>query len=176
MVYAKAFAKPDVIEVIKAHKCRIPVLPSKDIPEALTHAADGLRGGETRDRSGTTITKRPEIIDAVAMVGMIVGPEDRINTMDFIVEELGAQVRGRIDENASTGIAFQKNRHPCAAVLRLIWIAKAPVRTVFAPKPGNTGRRSAAENNGLHAEAFLNNAKKLQVVASASSSSGTPRN
>ena len=41
----------------------------------------------------------PQIVDAVAMVGMVVGPDHRLDVADLGVEQLLAQVRAGVDQD-----------------------------------------------------------------------------
>ena len=68
----------------------IAVLPGKNIAEPLAQPPHGFVGGKARQRPRSAIAHRPQIIDPVAMIGMIMGPEHRIDPVDIIGEQLVA--------------------------------------------------------------------------------------
>ena len=103
----------------------------------------------------------------MTVIGMIVRPEHGIQPMDIVGQKLRAQIGGRIDKNAAAGLTLQHDRNTRAPVLRVGGVALAPVRAMLATEARYAGRRTAAEDRQLHAEAFRNSAKKLRVVTSA---------
>src|SRR5688572_242181 len=105
----------------------------------------------------------------MAMVGMIVG-DDRPGDVGHVRrQQLLAQVGAAIHQQP-LAFALNQDRGTGAPVLRLIGIAIAPVIS----DPRHAGRGAGPQNANPHA-ALLNSLKKLAVVASASSSSGSSR-
>ena len=76
--------------------------------------------------------ERAEVIDAVSMVGMLVGVEDAVEPIDLGVEELLAQVGRRVDQHprepAVAAAPLDEQRRAPAAVLRIVRIAHAPAQ------------------------------------------------
>ena len=92
---------------------------------------------------------RAKLVEAVAMVGMIVGPDHRVQTVEAGVQRLLAKIRAGVDEDVGAFVADQ-DRSPAAAVARLAGIAAAPI----IADPGHAERGSAAQEPKLHAAAF----------------------
>ena len=107
----------------------------------------------------------------MAMVGVIVRPEYRVDLVDRVVEQLLAQVGRGIDKQPRAILAFDQDRDPRAAVLRFPRIAFAPV----VADPGNPRRGARTEDDQLHVPAFVNSERKLRVVFPASVSTLSPR-
>jgi hypothetical protein len=59
----------------------------------------------------------PEVIDAVTVVGMIVGPKDCFDIGNVGIEELLSKVGAGVDEDPGALVAHQ-DRHAPAPVLR----------------------------------------------------------
>ena len=126
-----------------------------------------------------------QIIDAVGMVGMVMGEKHAVEPADAHVQQLLAEVRRAVDEHIGRALfAFPLHQHRAAPppVLRVCRIARAP----DVADTGHAAGRAAAEDGELerHAEdgidaaergTFLNRRKKLSVVAAAISASLTPR-
>ena len=70
--------------------------------------------------------KLPQIIDAVAMIGMVMRPDHRIDVGHVCVEQLFAQIGAGIDEDAGSA-AFDQHRSAATAVARLGRIACPPI-------------------------------------------------
>jgi hypothetical protein len=68
----------------------------------------------------------PQIVNAMAMVGMIMGPDHRIDPVDIIIDELIPQIRRCIDQNARSR-AFYQDRDTASPVFRLVGITITPV-------------------------------------------------
>ena len=124
---------------------------------------------------------RTQIVDAMGLIGMLVGEKHRVDVIDIGVDQLLAQIRRGIDHDPR-GAAFRRpldqQGAAAAAVFRIARIAGAPAQR----RPRHAGRRSAAENGQRqrHAAAFaggtlLNRRKKFSVVWRDISSSETPR-
>ena len=88
---------------------------------------------------------RAEIVDAVGLVGVLMGQEHRVEMVDIGVDQLLAQIGRGVDHDprhAAIGSPLGQQRAAAAAVLRIIGIAGAPAER----GTGNAGRGSAAEN------------------------------
>ena len=128
--------------------------------------------------------KNAQIIDAVGMVGVIVGIEHAVKPADTDVEQLLAEVGRRVDEHRRRPLpAFALDQHRTAPppVLRVCGIACAP----DIADAWHAAGRAAAKDGELEGHAagtdaaargtLLNRRKKLSVVARAKSSSLMPR-
>lgn len=98
-------------------------------------------GSSVKGHRSVALRNRPKLIDAVAMVGVIMGNDNGIHFSDTGSQKLRPDVRPTIDEEPFS-IAFQQQAAAQTAISRLIWIAFAPVGS----DPGDTGRRAAAED------------------------------
>ena len=110
------------------------------VSEAPAQAVECLGAGESGQRRAGMDEQRPQIIDAVAMIGMIVRPEDGIEGVQAGVEELLAKIGAGVDQDGRV-VVNDRDRGPPAPVSRLLRIAGAPV----AADPGDTEGGSAAE-------------------------------
>ena len=110
----------------------------------------------------------PEIVDAVHLVGMLVGPDHGVDPLDLGVEELGAQVGRGVDQDglaAASSTRMEQRRRR----LRGSAGSAAP----HSPLPSlpadarHAARRAAAQDRHPHAarSALANRRKKLSVVA-----------
>src|SRR5690606_187386 len=142
----------DQLESLEMNDRRIAVTPREDIAEPLAQAARGFGRGEAGQRRVAREAHRPQVVDAVTMVGVVVRPEHRVDLVDAIVEELLTQVGRGIDKQPLARVAFDDNRDPCAPVLRLVGIALSPV----VAEPRHAGRSAAPEHEELHAAALSN--------------------
>ena len=125
-----------------------------------------------RHCSANRLSDGPELVNAVTVVAVRVCDNDAVQASDLGRQQLLAQVRPAIDKHALAG-TFDEDRSPQSIIPRFIGIAVAP----FVPDFRHACRRPAAENPDLQAVslwAFLNNLKKLAVVASASCSGSSP--
>ena len=147
------------------------MLPSKNIVEPLAQPPHGFASSKARDGPGAAIPQRSQFIDAVAMVGMIVRPEHRVDPVDRIGEQLLAQVGRGIDQQPVAGLALDQDRHTGAAIFGLGRVAFAPI----IADPRHPGRRSRTEHQQLHSPALVNKRLKLRVVTAARCSGVTPR-
>ncbi len=83
---------------------------------------------------------------------MVVRPQHRVEPVDFVAEQLFAQVRRGIDQDALARIVLDHDGHARATVLWLGRIAGTPV----AAHPRHPGRGAAAEHQHPHAAALVN--------------------
>ena len=81
------------------------------------------------------------------MVGMVVGPDHRVDVADIGVEQLLAQVGAGVDQDPRRRRGSTRIETRAAAVARLGRVAVAPV----IADPRHAGRRAAAEHPQLHA-------------------------
>ena len=106
---------------------RMIALPSfKGVGEALLQEFERLAAGIARDGRAAMVVKLAYVIDAMTVIGMIVGPENGVDMDDIGGQQLDAHVGGRIDKEARCG-AFHQDRGPCPPVLRLGGITASPV-------------------------------------------------
>ena len=98
MANAEPGAQPQPFERIELDQRRIAILPGEHIAEPASQDPRGIRAGIARKRSTAAIAQHSEVIDAVSMVGVFVGPEHRVDPVDVIGEQLGAQIGRGIDQ------------------------------------------------------------------------------
>src|SRR5690606_30816411 len=70
------------VQRVERYDRRIAVLAREDIAEALAQAPHRFIGGEARDRPAAAIADGTQVIDTVAMIGMIMRPEHGIKPVD----------------------------------------------------------------------------------------------
>jgi hypothetical protein len=121
-----------------------------------------------------------EIVDAMGLVGMLMGQEHRIDVIDIGVDQLLAQVGRGVDHDARRAVGAGPLDHQRAAAPAVLGVARI-ARTPAESRPGNAGGRAAAENCQCQTHAatgcgtFENKRKKFSVVWRDISSSETPR-
>ena len=111
----------------------------------------------------------PQIVDAVAMIGMVVGPDHRVDVGDVGVEQLVAQVGPGVDEDPRL-LRVDQDRDAAAGVPRLGGIALAPV----VADPRDARGRAAAEDRTFIRRPCEQGAE-ICGRRSARASTGTPR-
>ncbi len=119
----------------------------------------------------------------MGVVGVLMGVEHAVDPIDAGVEQLLAQVRRGVDQDAGAaavgGFALDQDGAAPAPVLRVGGVAMAPAE----PRTRNAAGKAAAEDGDgkRHAAAaelrgtLLNRRKKFSVVWRAISSVETPR-
>ena len=137
----------------------------KDVAEARCQPIEDMASGIDRDWGPANLRNSPEIVDAVAMVCVIVRDDDAIETVDLSGQQLCPHVGSAIHEKPLRG-AFDQDGCPAPSITRFRGIADAPV----IPDPRYACRGAAAQYRQLHAVARENNRKKLSVVAPARAS------
>src|SRR4051794_35816797 len=126
-----------------------------------------------------------QVVDAVGMVGVLVGVEHGVDPIDLGVEKLLAQVGRCVDQHArDAGVAAALHQERCAAaaVLRVVGIGVAPAeRRAWHAARGAAAEDREAKRHAAAAElaagrgTLLKRRKKLSVVCRAISSKETPR-
>ena len=124
---------------------------------------------------------RTQIVDAVGLVGVLMGQEHRVDVIDIGVDQLLAQIGRGVDHDPRGAVgarALDQQRAAAAAIFRVVGIAGAPAER----RARHAGRGTAAEDRQCqrHAAAFgagtlENRRKKFSVVCREISSSETPR-
>src|SRR5262249_42508502 len=113
-----------------------------------------------------------KIIDSMQMIGMGMGQDDRVETVDLGGKQLLAQIGRGVDQHGLAA-ALDQQRGAAPAVARVRRVAGAPIGT----DRRHAGRRTAAEERRLHGAggtALAKSRKKFAVVAAASASGVTP--
>jgi hypothetical protein len=125
----------------------------------------------------------PQVIDAMHMVRMRMGIDNRIKCADPGIQQLLAHVRRGVDQNACCsiiGAALHQQRAAATAVFRICWVTVAPI----VAQSRHAARRTAAQNcegQSGHQAAFAkaaaltNRRSKLAVVWTANSASVRPK-
>src|SRR5205085_5349771 len=112
-----------------------------------------------------------QVVNSVAVIGVVVGPDYRFDFADVGVEELLPEVGPGVDENAGFAPGYE-DRHSAAAVPGVRRIALSPV----VADPGNARRGAAAEDPDLHHSPTLaNRDRKFEAVLCATSAVEIPR-
>ncbi len=81
---SKASANPQTVKCIELYYRVIAVLPGENIVKALSQPPHCFTHGIARDRSAASIAQRPKIIDAVGVIGVIMGPKDGIDPVNAV--------------------------------------------------------------------------------------------
>ena len=97
----------------------IAALPFERIGEARSQRRERLRAGKAGHRRAARWKRLPQIVDAVAMIGMVVGPDHRVDVADAGIEQLLAQVGAGVDQDPRP-VMLDQDRDPAAAVARLV--------------------------------------------------------
>ena len=135
--HGKASTHAQGSEVIQRNARGATELAGADIAETLARAATSLFSSIAGDRSAASVSQRTQVVDPVAMVGMIVGPEHGIEATDPVRQQLAATVGRGIDQNSAALIVFQDYRHARAAIPGFIRVALTPIGPGFASKTRN---------------------------------------
>ena len=75
----------------------------ENIAEMAAHHGRGRRIHIEIDAAPLHDDERPDFIDAMRMIGMGMGQQDRVEPIDAKIEQLGAQIRPHIDQNLRLG-------------------------------------------------------------------------
>ena len=82
-----------------------------------------------RDALAAVDEEAAQVVDAVGVVRVLMGIEHRVDPIDVSVEQLLAQIRRGIDQDAGharAGAPLDQERGAATAVLGIIWIAVTP--------------------------------------------------
>src|SRR5262249_4632418 len=124
-----------------------------------------------------------QVVDAVRVIGVLMGEQHAVEPVHIGVQQLFAQVRAGVDKYAGhlAGAVASLDQHGAASppVFWIGWIAFAPAEC----GPRHAARGTAAKNGERQRHAaravsrgtFENSRKKFSVVMRAISSSDTPR-
>src|SRR5437762_6819634 len=85
------------------------------IAETTADLGQRLRLGVERDRASHQPVDRPQVIDAMEMVGMCVGHHYRVEPRYTRIEKLLAEIRGSIDQYGNR-TDLDQHRYPATAV------------------------------------------------------------
>src|SRR3954468_13123875 len=149
---------------------RIAVLAGKGVGEAQLQAVERLTARIARHRAAAGVVELPQIVDAVAMIGMVVGPDHCLDVVDVGIEQLLAKVRAGVDQDPHP-LPRDQDRRPPPPFPRLGGIALPPV--VADARHPRRGAR--AEDADLHQAPFANRIRKFPDVRSARPSTDSPR-
>ena len=169
----RGVAEPHV--AVDRHRLRAPLDKVAFLQMHRRSACQAVRSvsgaGMERHRAAKMLRDLPQIVDAVAMVGMIVGDDDPVDAGDVRRQQLLAQIGAAIDQQALAAAFDQDRRSGCGGCCGSAG-SQSPQSLPIRGTPVDVPQPRIAD---LHAAAFPNSLKKLAVVASASSSSGSPR-
>jgi hypothetical protein len=88
---------------------------------------------------------RAEIVDAVGLVGVLMGQEHSIEMIDGGIDQLLAEIGRSIDHDPGRGVgspALDQQRTAAAAIFGIVGIASAPAKR----RARDAGGRAAAED------------------------------
>ncbi len=88
----------------------------------------------------------PYIVDAVTLVGVLVGPEHRVDALDLGVEELLANVGRGVDQEG-LALILNQDRATGAPVAAVIGVGRAPLRLPRSALP-DAARRPTSRSPG----------------------------
>ena len=80
----------------------------ENIGKTLLQTLESERAGIGRNGLARSLENGPQIIDAVAMISMVMRPDHCVDMINAIVEKLVAQIRRRIDQYPGR-FAFHQN-------------------------------------------------------------------
>jgi len=103
--------------------------------EAIAEALEERLGGRLveidRDALAPVDEQAAQVVDAVGVVGVLVGIEHGVEPIDVSVEQLLAQIGRRIDQDAGdagAGAALDQKRGAAPTVLGIVRIAVTPAK------------------------------------------------
>ena len=152
MVEGETGNEPGVRDILERHQRGIAVLSFEYVIEPATQIVAGLAAGIAWQRVAAIVAHDAQIIDAVAVIGMVMRPEDRIHLADPVRQQLRAQVGRGVDQDPLSRLVLDDDRNARTPVARFVRVAFAPV----VADPRHAGRRAGAEHEQLHAAALLN--------------------
>ena len=128
----------------------IAMLSGEHISEPLPEAAGCLGTGKPRQTRAATKAERSEIVNAMTMIGVIVRPENAIDPVDGIFQQLLSQVGRGVHQQAFSRVALDDNRNSGAAIPGFGRIAFAPV----VADTWHTSRCARSKYDQLHGTAL----------------------
>ena len=120
----------------------------------------------------------PEIVDAVHLIGVLMGPDHRVDALDLGIQQLRAHIGRRVDQYGLAAILDQDRAAP-TPVARVTRVGGAPLPlALLAAQPRHATGGAAAQDGHPHAprSALANRRKKFSVVAASSSPTLMPFN
>ncbi len=109
---------------------RVVIGAEEAIGEACLERAHGVGGSVDRQTLALQQIDRPQVINAVGVVGMVVRVPDGIERRDIGGEQLVAEIRRGVDQDAGDALVrflLHQHRAAPAAVLRIGGITRTPV-------------------------------------------------
>ena len=73
------------------------MLTSKYVSETLAEPISSIFGSKAWNRTSTAVSQHAQIVDPMAMIRVIMRPENTIQPVNIVVEQLLAKIRRRID-------------------------------------------------------------------------------
>jgi hypothetical protein len=87
-----------------------------------------------------------QIVDAMALIGVVMSPDHRVDALDLGGKKLGAQIGLRVDQDGFSPILHQ-DRAPSAPVARVVGIGRTPVsKPAVAAAARHTSRSPTAQD------------------------------
>ena len=82
------------------------------VAEAGLQIGEGHRVGVGRDAVAGAPVQRPQIVDAVGVVGVDVGEQHGVDRLDLGIQKLLAQIRRGVDQNPPAGLLDENGAAP----------------------------------------------------------------
>src|SRR5215475_14457365 len=152
--------------------------------EAVGEPRHDVLGGRLVEIDGNSTAlmqhHRPQIVDAMGLVGVLMGKIHGVDVIDVGIDQLLAQIGRGVDHDPRRTVRagpFDQKRATAAAILGILGIAGAPAER----RTGDAGGGAAAKDRerqchaAMAAGTFENRRKKFSVVCREISSSETPR-
>jgi hypothetical protein len=73
------------------------MLTSKNVSETLAEPISSIFGSKAWNRTSTAVSQHAQIVDPMAMIRVIMRPENAIQPVNIVVEQLLAKIRRSID-------------------------------------------------------------------------------
>src|SRR5262249_29944653 len=152
--------------------------------EAVGEPRHDVLGGRLVEIDGNSTAlmqhHRPQIVDAMGLIGVLMGEIHGVDVIDVRIDQLLAQVGRGVDHDPRRTVRagpFDQQRATAAAIFGILGIAGAPAER----RTGDAGGGAAAKDRERQCHAamavgtFENRRKKFSVVCCEISSSETPR-
>ena len=91
----------------------------EDVSEALGESCHGVGRSVHLDGDVTLVRQRANVVDAVHVVGVIVGEKNRVDLTDAGVDQLKSQLRRRVDEYSHASVRLDQRADSGPLVTRI---------------------------------------------------------
>src|SRR5690554_4021703 len=153
------------------------------VSKARHEAVTGARVEPHRHPSFHRVGDRSQVVDAMRMIGMVVGIKHAVERLETDRKELLPNIRPSVDEDFRGALGTDLLDESRTTSAPVFWIARITAAPIVAEAWNTSGRAAAEDRQTMpHAASaadaargtFLNNRKKFSVVALANSCGVTP--